>query len=426
MGPRGTLRVAGYTPNQIWIAYDVPVHHTYGPYDGKPFLSPDELFPSPQLIEFILQYGQQALDALENLENPDEQDLIDQMIQAGLLEEVTDEHGNKQLRLTARMVHGMQHNALLQVFENLKRGNRDGHTTQQSGKTSERAEGHRPYEFGDPLSEIDLGATLRNALAKSVGGSGTAAEAASALARLPLKLGMDDFVVHETEGRSDCATVILIDLSGSMYRYGRFLQAKRVCLGLSELIRQRFPMDTLDFVSFYSLAERVAERDVPLIMPKPVSIRDYQVRIRVPLSQADPSTLPLHFTNLQLGLREARRILRRSGAANKQVFIITDGQPTAHVEPSSDTGEEMLYLLYPPSERTATETLKEAMLCVKSGIRFASFALIEDYWGMEWVDFIERLTRLTRGVAYYCASDDLSSTVIESYLSGKKQKSFIS
>lgn len=394
--------------------------HTYGPYDGKPFLSPDELFPSQQLIEFILQYGDQAMEALQNLENEDEQDLIQQMIEAGLLEEVTDENGNTQLKLTARMVHGMQHQSLLQVFEHLKRGNRDGHATQQAGKTSERTEGSRPYNFGDPLSDLDLNATLRNALTSRI------EEQPVGKSALPLKLGMNDFVVHETEGRADCATVMLIDLSGSMYRYGRFLQAKRVSLGMAELIRQRYPQDTLDFVSFYSLAERVPERDVPLIMPKPVSIRDYQVRLRTPLAQADPSTLPLHFTNLQLGLREARRILRKSGAANKQVFIITDGQPTAHVEPSPETGEDMLYLLYPPDERTADATLKEAMLCAQSGIRFASFALIEDYWGMDWVDFIERLTRLTRGTAFYCASDDLSSTVIESYLSGKKQKSFIS
>jgi uncharacterized protein with von Willebrand factor type A (vWA) domain len=395
------------------------VKHTYGPFDGKPFLSPDELFPSPQLMEFILQYGDQAMDALQNMENPDEQDLVQQMIDAGLLEEVTDENGNKQLKLTARMVSGMQHEALLQIFENLNKGNRDGHVTEHAGKTSERTEGSRPYTFGDPLSDIDLNATLRNAL-KNNGES-----AGSGQSNLPLKLGMNDFVVHETEGRADCATVVLIDLSGSMYRYGRFLQAKRVCLGLSELIKQRFPQDSLDFVSFYSLAERVPEKDVPLIMPKPVSIRDYQVRIRVPLDQADPSSLPLHFTNLHLGLREARKILRRSGAANKQIFIITDGQPTAHVEFSPETGQEMLYLLYPPDERTASETLKEAAMCAKSGIRFASFALIEDYWGMDWVDFIERLTRLTRGTAFYCASDDLSSTVVESYLTGKKNKSFI-
>lgn len=394
--------------------------HTYGPYDGKPFLSPDELFPSPQLVEFILQYGDQAMEALQNLENPEEQDLVQQMIEAGLLEEVTDEDGNTQLKLTARMVNGMQHQALLQVFENMKAGNRDGHTTRETGKTSERAEGSRPYQFGDPLSEIDLGATLRNAAANSIDPNQPGPP------KLPLKLGMNDFVIHETEGRTDCATVMLIDLSGSMYRYGRFLQAKRVSLGMAELIRQKFPMDTLDFVSFYSLADRIPEKDVPLIMPKPVSLRDPQVRIRVPLDQADPSRLPLHFTNLHMGLREARRILRKSGAANKQIFIITDGQPTAHIEASAETGEDMLYLMYPPDERTADATLKEAMLCAQAGIRFASFALIEDYWGMDWVDFIERLTRLTRGVAYYCASDDLSSTVIESYLTGKKEKSFIS
>lgn len=403
--------------------------HTYGPYDGTPFLSPDELFPSPQLVEFIMQYGQQGLDALQDLENPDEQDLIQQMIDAGLLEEYTDENGNPQLRMTARMVHGMQHQALMQIFENMKRGNRDGHSTNASGKTTERTDGTKQYEFGDPLSEIDLGATMRNVLTKvakqplaqSHGTSGTA----GAGGKVKLPIGMDDFVLHETEGKADCATVILIDLSGSMYRYGRFLQAKRVSLGMSELIRQKFPQDTLDFVTFYSLADQIAEKDVPLIMPKPVTIRDYEVRIRTPLDQADPGKLPLHFTNLHLGLRKARQILRRRGAANKQIFIITDGQPTAHIEQSPESGEEMLYLLYPPSERTSTATLKEAMLCARQGIRFASFALIEDYWGMEWVDFIEKLTRLTRGMAYYCASDDLSSTVVESYLTGKKNKTFI-
>ena len=218
------LRFAlGYAYNQI-------VKHTYGPFDGKPFLTPDELFPSPQLMEFILQYGDQAMEALQNLDNPDEQDLIQQMIDAGLLEEVTDENGNKQLKMTARMVSSMQHEALLQIFENLNRGSRDGHTTHQSGKTTERTEGSRPYTFGDPLSDIDLNATLRNALSNNTESVGAGKNS------LPLKLSMNDFVVHETEGRADCATVVLIDLSGSMYRYGRFLQAKRVCLGLSCLL----------------------------------------------------------------------------------------------------------------------------------------------------------------------------------------------
>ena len=161
-------------------------------------------------------------------------------------------------------------------------------------------------------------------------------------------------------------------------------------------------------------------------MPKPVSLYDSQVRLRVPLDDQatrKPERLPLHFTNLQMGLRMARQILSRRGAANRMIFIITDGQPTAHVEPTE--AGEMLYLLYPPSERTSTATLTEAHRCRQMGMQIATFALIEDYWGMDWVGFVDQLTRLTRGIAYYCSSEDLSSTVIESYLSGRRRKSFI-
>ena len=195
-------------------------------------------------------------------------------------------------------------------------------------------------------------------------------------------------------------------------------------LGMKALMQSRFPQDTVDYVGFYSTACRIKEKDLPLVMPKPVTIHDYQVRLRVPLDQAQSDKVPQHFTNLQLGLRLARQILTRRGAANKQIFIITDGQPTAHVEYASDDGE-ILYLLYPPTERTSTATLKEALRCKQQGIAIATFALIEDYWGMDWVGFVDQLTRLTRGTAYYCSSDDLSSTVIESYLDGKKRKSFI-
>ncbi len=148
-------------------------------------------------------------------------------------------------------------------------------------------------------------------------------------------------------------------------------------------------------MGFYTLAERLREQDLPLVMPKPISVRDFEVRIRMPLEQAQqqPENVPLHFTNLQLGLRQARQMLNRRGAANKQIFIITDGQPTAHVEPNaSGAGDEMLYLLYPPTDHTSTITLKEALRCQQQGIRIATFALIEDYWGMDWVNFVERIT----------------------------------
>ncbi|HEX7009495.1 MAG TPA: hypothetical protein VF184_05905 [Phycisphaeraceae bacterium] len=398
----------------------------YGPYDGNPFPTPDSLFPQPKLVQFILQYGEQALDAMEQMEDQEGQNVLEALIEAGLVEKVEDEDGNAQYRLTPKMLRGIEHKALMEIFQGLQRGAKEGHQTLAPGRTSERSDGTKPYEFGDPLSEIDLAATMRNAVARQQAEKQLAGDPPGP--SLPIHLNADDFELHITEGTADCATVVLLDQSGSMMRWGRFYQAKRVALGMMAMIRQRFPQDTLDFVGFHTLADRIREQDLPLVMPKPVSVRDYQVRFRVPLEQArqQPQRVPQHFTNLQLGLRLARQILSRRGAMNKQIFIITDGQPTAHVESNAAvSGQEMLYLLYPPSEKTTMATLQEALRCQQQGIRMATFALIEDYWGMDWVGFVDQLTRLTRGIAYYCTSEDLSSTVIESYLSGKKKKSFI-
>ena len=412
---------------------------SYSEFDGQGFLHPDQLFPQPQVMNFILQYGEQALEAMQNLEDPDDQQYIQALIDAGLLEEYEDENGQKKLRMTGRLVRGFQHRALLDIFADMRKGSREGHQTRDRGRTTERADGTKAYEFGDPISELELGQTLRNAIARqnaertaSLAGAGNRRGVGSGGVTLPIRINSSDFELHMTEGSADCATVMLIDLSGSMMRYGRFLQAKRIALGMQELIRGRFPQDTMDYVGFYSLADVLQERDIPLVMPKPVSVRDYEVRIRVPLEQARANLdrIPQHFTNLQLGLRTARQILARRGAANRQIFVITDGQPTAHVAPGQAGAEggpdgEMLYLLYPPTQQTSNITLQEALKCQQQGIRIATFALIEDYWGMDWVGFVDQLTRLTRGMAYYCTSEDLSSTVIESYLTGKKTKSFI-
>jgi len=388
---------------------------TYSEFDGEGFLGPDDLFPKPKMMEFIMQYGEQALDAMSDLEDPNQQEMIQQMIDAGLMER--DEDGN--LRLTPKMLRGIQHQALTKVFEGMQLGTRGGHETRHPGQQGERADGTRAYQFGDTVSDLDLAATMRNAVRRQRQDGNT---------ELPVRFDHNDFEVHQTEGQTDCAMVMLLDMSGSMMRYGRFYRAKQIALGMAELMRSQFPHDTIDYVGFYSWAERIEEKDLPLVMPKPVTIRDYEVRLRVPLEQAraNAERMPQHFTNLHDGLRLARQILARRGAANKQIFIITDGQPTAHIEPNSGDadGGDMLYLLYPPTEQTSEITLTEALRCQQQGMRLATFALIEDYWGMDWVGFVDQLTRLTRGLAYYCSSDDLGQTVIESYLQGKKSRSF--
>jgi uncharacterized protein with von Willebrand factor type A (vWA) domain len=238
----------------------------------------------------------------------------------------------------------------------------------------------------------------------------------SALAPL-IRFGESDFEIHLQEGQTTCSTVVLIDMSGSMMRYGRFLSAKKVALAMLALVRSRFPQDTIDFVGFYSGAQKIPEIGLPLVMPKPVTVYDYQVRLKCPVDQLDKA--PQHFTNLHMGLQMARRILRKRGGENKQVFIITDGQPTAHVE------GDFVYLLYPPDPRSTAATLKEALMAAREDCRISTFALIEDYYGMDWVGFVDQLTRLTKGVAFYTSSGELANCVMESYLSGRKKKAYI-
>ena len=383
----------------------------YGEFDGDEFPTQDGLFGSDQLMQFMMRHGEDALDAMQQImENPegadpDIKEFIEQMLKEGQLEK--DEKGK--LRLTPKAVTGMQQKALLEVFENMDRGSRDGHRKVTPGTGGERIDGTKPYQFGDPVSEIDLHKTLHNSLYRhglpdfKAGGK--------------LRFDDRDMELHLHEGTTSCSTVVLLDMSGSMMRYGRWFNAKKVAMAMAALVRSKFPMDTIDFVGFYSGAEPIPEKQLPLAMPKPVTIYDYQVRLKVPVDKLKRA--PQHFTNLHMGLQVARRILRRRATDNKQVFIITDGQPTAHVE-----GQDVL-LLYPPDPRSTAATLKEALLMKKEGCRFATFALVEDYWGMDWVGFVDQLTKLTKGVSFYTASGELSNCVMESYLSGRKTKTFI-
>ena len=405
----------------------------YGEFDGQEFPTQDKLFGFDQLMQFIMQYGEQALKAIEQMmQNPkDEQqsDLLEQLLKDGML----DKDGKGKLRLTPRAISKMQRKALMEVFANLRNGQRDGHEKVTAGQGGDRIEGTKPYQYGDPVSELDLHQTIHNALTRhglpqkkgsgfGVQGSGKAGAPPSSpnpepRTVNPIHFDEHDFELHLHEGVTSCSTVVLLDMSGSMMRYGRFLAAKKVAMAMQALVRTKFPQDTIDFVGFYSGAAKIPEVAVPLAMPKPVTVYDYQVRLKVPLAQIDRA--PQHFTNLHMGLQLARRILRKRTSENKQVFIITDGQPTAHVE------GDFVYLLYPPDPRSTVATLKEAVVAVREGCRISTFALIEDYWGMDWVGFVDQLTKLTKGVAFYTNSGQLASCVMESYLSGRKNKAYI-
>ncbi len=385
----------------------------YGEYDGQEFPTPDQLFNVNQLMQLILQYGEQALKAIEEMmrdgKDPEQSELLEQMIKDGLL----DKDGKGKLRLTPRAITRMQQKALMEVFSNLRTGQREGHEKISSGQGGQRIEGTKPYQYGDPVSELDIHQTLHNALSRH----GLPPKSQIENRKSKIHFDEKDFELHVHEGVTSCSTVVLLDMSGSMMRYGRFHAAKKVAMAMQALVRTRFPQDSIDFIGFYSGAERIPEMLLPLCMPKPVTIYDYQVRLKVPLDQINKA--PQHFTNLHMGLQMARRLLRKRTSENKQIFIITDGQPTAHVEGN------FVYLLYPPDPRSTVATLKEAVLSVREGARISTFALIEDYWGMDWVGFVDQLTKLTKGVAFYTSSAELSSCIMESYLCGRRKKAYI-
>jgi len=137
------------------------------------------------------------------------------------------------------------------------------------------------------------------------------------------------------------------------------------------------------------------------------------VRLKINLD-APPRFVPQHFTNIHAGLQFAHRVLKRQPAQNRQIILITDGEPTAHV-----AGRDLM-LIYPPCEQTALATLAEAQRCAREGIHISSFALIEDYFYLELVNFVDRLAQATGGMAAYCNAQDLGNLVLDSFLNGRR------
>jgi uncharacterized protein with von Willebrand factor type A (vWA) domain len=370
----------------------------YTKWDGsQPFQpqSADKAFD--QISEYVLHHGDQILRHLDDLED-DNAELLELLKKEGLIER--DREGK--WAIAPRGVKRVQERALSDLFQTMQRGAIGKHDTPQKGAGQVRLEESRPYVYGDPLSNLNLHETLKNAYLRQGGG-------------VPIRPQLDDFVIYETEYQTSCATVLLIDMSGSMARYGKYYTTKKVALSLQAMVRGQYPQDMLKMVGFYTLASDLTERQLLGSAPKPVGLFDSRVHLRLSLDNPLPRNVQ-HFTNIHAGLKLARNMLARSGAANKQIIVITDGEPTAHVE-----GREVV-LIYPPSEKTARYTLAEAQRCAQAGIRISSFALVEDYFYLGLVNFVEEMARATKGVAAYCSADDLGAYVFDSFVSGRRQR----
>jgi uncharacterized protein with von Willebrand factor type A (vWA) domain len=355
----------------------------------------DQLFD--RVSDLIIQHGGYLLRQMDR-EDPDLQDVLQRLIRAGYLER--DEGGG--LSVSARGIRRIEDRTLSELFQIRGRDGVGRHETPFRGDGSIRNEETRPYEFGDPIAHLHLHETLRNAVIRQGGGC-------------PIQIIEEDFVVYDTEYQTTCSTVLLLDMSGSMARYDKFSQAKRVALALHGLIRSRFPGDTLRTIGFYTFASPLTERELLRAGPKAVTIFDHRVFLRIPIDQP-PAFVPEHFTNIQLGLQYARRLLSRDAARNKQIICVTDGEPTAHVE-----GRELL-LVYPPSDRTAKRTLEEVRRCRDAGIRLSTVALIEDSFYLDLKNFVDLMARESRGVAAYCTAGELGPCLLDSFVQGRRER----
>jgi uncharacterized protein with von Willebrand factor type A (vWA) domain len=322
-----------------------------------------------EVRELLGEESVQDLDALA--------DLTRRLEEAGYIER----HGGV-LELTPRGTRRIGQRVLDELFGKLRRDALGGHALQRSGGSGERAQESVPWEFGRPF-QLDLRQTLANSLTRE--------ENAPRTDRRGLSLLPSDFMVYEGEELSDAATVLLLDMSRSMLLRGCFLAAKKVAIALDTLIRTQFPRDTLHVVGFAYYAREIRPGALASL-----TWQGYE-----------------YGTNLQHGLLLARRLLARSHSANRTVVVITDGEPTAHFE------DGQVEFSYPPTRRTIAETLREVARCTREGITINTFMLERS---RALTAFVDRLTRLNRGRAFYTDPENLGEYVLVDYVGHRTRR----
>jgi uncharacterized protein with von Willebrand factor type A (vWA) domain len=334
-------------------------------------------------------------------------DLAEQLQQKGYIRKSKD-----RLELTARGIRQIAQKAMLDIFASMRRDQFGKHGAVRRGVSGQRLEETKAYVYGDPF-DLHLARTVMNAVLRTA-------------TPPPLRLAPQDFEVYGSEAVSRCSTVLLLDMSGSMERFSRFAAAKKVALALDALIRTQFPRDTLHIVGFFTYAQELKLEDLPYLTPKPFGFFPYMysdmyhnpmgyldLQIEAADAIAGRVDVPQAFTNIQAGLQVAAHLLTRQHAVNKQVILITDGEPTAHIR------DRKICLEYPPSQRTLLETLKEVKRCTRDGITINTFMLGQDYY-ME--RFVNELTRINRGRAFFTSPENIGDYILVDYLTNRRKK----
>jgi Ca-activated chloride channel homolog len=325
---------------------------------------------------------QEALDWLKQLaeeyglfdETISMDELIDKLRDMGIIEEA-----QSGIHLTNAGIQRIRQDALREIFTSLKKSGPGPHETPYTGSGVERLSETRKFNFGDQPTNIDLTSTLSNAFRRD---------------------GIDDFTlkeedleVYETEHQTTCATVVMIDISHSMILYGedRITPAKQVALALSELVTTRYPKDYIALVAFGDTAQLMSINELPFLTVGP------------------------YHTNTRAGLQLARDLLRRCGNANKQIFMVTDGKPSAIVESNGRLYKNSFGL----DPKIVNKTLDEAVACRREKITITTFMVARDPY---LINFVEELTKANHGRAYYSSLTNLGEFVFVDYIRNRKKK----
>jgi len=235
--------------------------------------------------------------------------------------------------------------------------------------------------------------------------------------KLPIRLKPEDIEIHRTRNNPKSATVVVMDMSGSMRYDGQYINVKRMAMAMEGLIRSEFPGDYLNFVEMYTFGKIRSSGEIIDLMPKHVTIHDPWVQLKVDMGREDVSETMIHqhFTNIQHSLRLARQLLASQDTPNRQIVLITDGLPTAHFE------DNMLYMLYPPHPLTEAATMREGALCARDEITINTFLVPSWSQSEEDIRFAHRLSEQTKGRVFFTAGGDLDRFVVWDYLNRKRE-----
>ena len=318
----------------------------------------------PELFKELM--GDEAADELEKL-----REIMKKLEEAGYIQ-----LKNGRYELTPQGMRKIGQKALQDIFSQLRKDRVAGHTIKAKGKGGDKEEETKKYEWGDDL-DLDFQKTLMNALQRNA-------------TKPPLKLSVEDFEVNQWHAATRTAIVLMLDMSLSMFMRNYFEAAKHTTIALDCLIRSQFPKDSLYIVGFGQYARVIKKEELFY-----VGQNRYE-----------------HGTNLQHGLMLAAKLLAKEGATNKQIIVITDGEPTAHIE----NGD--IYFGYPPSLRTMQLTLREVRNVTKKGIVINTFMLDDSTYLSA---FVTRMTQLNKGRVFFADPSNLGKYVLHDYITKKKK-----